>query len=370
MQKTTKVLNDILSVNLRTSLSYFNRSLKTFMKKSYLIFFSLFIIISCDTNKSKDKASLKEIDLIKSAEIRVRDPFILADKKSKTYYLYASIDNRTTDEGQGVEVYTSKDLQNWTAPQPVFQVPANFWATKMVWAPEVHFYKGKYYLFTTFTSNDKLENPPEKSPTEEWPPYYKRGSQILVSDSPNGTFKPFSNTPHTALDWMALDGTLWEENGQAYMIYCHEWVQIEDGTMDLIALKEDLSAVVGENQTLFKASDAPWVRAIAKGYGYVTDGCFLYKTRSDKLIMIWSSMGDDGYAIGTVVSESGSIKGPWKHNPERLFEKNGGHGMIFKTFEGQLVIGLHQPNASPDERMQLYKLKDNGGTLELDGKLF
>ena len=81
-------------------------------------------------------------------------------------------------------------------------------------------------------------------------------------------------------------------------------------------------------------------------------------------------MGDDGYAIGTVVSESGIIKGPWKHNPDRLFEKNGGHGMIFKTFEGQLVIGLHQPNTSPDERMQLYKLKDNGGTLELDGKLF
>ena len=74
--------------------------------------------------------------------------------------------------------------------------------------------------------------------------------------------------------------------------------------------------------------------------------------------------------FGTVVSESGSIKGPWKHNSDRLFENNGGHGMIFRTFEGQLVIGLHQPNTSPDERMQLYKLKDTGETLELDGKLF
>ena len=296
-------------------------------------------------------------------------PYILADEKNQIYYLYASISNRTADEGQGVEVYSSKDLQNWTAPHPVFQVPTNFWATKMVWAPEVHVYKGNY-LFTTFTSNDILENPPTKLPTEEWPPYNKRGTQILVSDSPTGPFEPFSNNPHTALDWMALDGTLWEEDGKPYMIYCHEWVQIEDGTMDLIALKEDLSTVVGQNQMLFKASEAPWVRAIAKGYGYVTDGCFLFKTKSDKLIMIWSSMGENGYAIGTVVSESGSIKGPWKHNSDRLFEKNGGHGMIFKTFEGQLVISLHQPNVSPDERMQLYKLKDIGETLELDGKLF
>ena len=340
------------------------------MKKSYLMFIALFITLSCNTNSEKHSSLKKENEPIKSSEIRVRDPFILADNITQTYYLYSSINNRTQDEGQGVEVYTSKDLQNWTAPQPIFQFPVNFWATKWVWAPEVHLYKGKYYLFTTFTSNDTIDNPPEMPPTEEWPPYYKRGSQILVSDSPTGTFEPFSNNPHTTMDWMTLDGTLWEEEGQPYMIYCHEWVQIKDGTMDLIALKGDLSAVKGKNHILFKASDAPWVRAIAKGFGYVTDGCFLYRTKTDKLIMIWSSAGEDGYAIGTVISESGSVKGPWKHNANRLFVKDGGHGMIFKTFEGQLVIALHQPNTNLNERMQLYKLKDMGETLELDEKLF
>lgn len=340
------------------------------MKKSNLMFITFFIALSCHIDKNKDNSSKEGKRLLKSTEIRVRDPFILADKKTQTYYLYSSVHNRTLDNGQGVEVYTSKDLQNWTSPQSIFQVPENFWATKMVWAPEVHLYKGKYYLFVTFTSNDTLENPPAKSPTEEWPPYYKRGSQILVSNSPTRTFEPFINNPHTALDWMALDGTLWAEGGQPYMIYCHEWVQIKDGTVDLIALKDDLSAVEGENQTLFKASEAPWVKSIAEGLGYITDGCFLYKSKSGKLIMIWSSMGEDGYAIGTVVSESGSIKGPWKHNSDRLFEKNGGHGMIFRTFEGKLVIVLHQPNSNPNERMQLYKLKDSGETLELDGKLF
>uniref|UniRef100_UPI003217832B glycoside hydrolase family 43 protein n=1 Tax=uncultured Draconibacterium sp. TaxID=1573823 RepID=UPI003217832B len=308
---------------------------------------------------------------LKTEEIRVRDPFIFADKSTQTYYLYASIHNRTQDEseGQGVEVYTSKDLQNWTQPKVVFKVPNDFWATSAVWAPEVHFYMGKYYLFTTFTSTDTLTNQPE-APSEKWPPRYKRGSQILVSGSPEGPFKPFANKPHTYSDWMTLDGTLWVEDNQPYMVYCHEWIQIEDGTMDLVALKEDLSATQGDNRVLFNASAAPWVKAVKYGPGYVTDGCFLYKTKIGNLLMIWSSMGADGYAIGIAASESGSIKGPWKHQGKCLFKNNGGHGMIFKTFEGQLVITLHQPNTRPNERMQIYKLKDTGNSIELDGKLF
>ncbi|MEM9894971.1 MAG: glycoside hydrolase family 43 protein [Bacteroidota bacterium] len=337
------------------------------MKNSY----SLLILITVFSCHTKNKEVSKGFNqLLKSSDIRVRDPFILAEENTKTYYLYASISNRTKDEGPGVEVYTSKDLQHWTPPQTVFEVPENFWATKWVWAPEVHYYNGNYYLFTTFTANDTLEKPQVKPPFEKWPQHDKRGSQILVADSPIGPFKPFSNEPHLTEDWMTLDGTLWVEDNQPYMIYCHEWVQVGDGTMDLIALKEDLSATEGENHVLFKASDAPWVKAIAGGYGYVTDGCFVYKTRDHTLLIIWSSIGKGGYSIGTAISESGSIKGPWKHLPDRIFEKNGGHGMIFKTFENQLVIALHQPNKSPNERMQLYKLKDTGEALKLDGELF
>lgn len=316
------------------------------------------------------QSEVPQSNLLSTNEIRVRDPFILADKKTQTYYLYASIFNRTANEGQGVEVYTSKDLRQWSPSKVVFQVLDDFWATKWVWAPEVHEYKGKYYLFTTFTSKDTLEHPPTTKPTKAWPPYFKRGSQILVSDQPTGPFKPFQNRPHTPIDWMALDGTLWVENEQPYMVYCHEWVQIKDGTMDLIELSEDLSDVQGENQVLFKASEGPWVKPIANGQGYITDGCYLYRTATGNLLMIWSSAGEDGYAIGTLISESGSVKGPWKHHKNRLFESDGGHGMIFTTFEGQLVIALHQPNRSPKERMQLYKLKDKGDHLELQVKLF
>ena len=340
---------------------------QSLIKQKYFglgIFFVLGLALTqAQTDLPDQSESFLTID-----EIRVRDPFILADKNSQTYYLYASIHNRTNDEGQGVEVYTSKDLKSWSTPTTVFKVPPDFWATKWVWAPEVQHYKGKYYLFTTFTSYELLEDPPVK-PTESWPPFYKRGSQVLVSDSPMGPFRPFDNAPHTSLEEMTLDGTLWVEDDIPYMIYCHEWVQIKEGTINLVELQKDLSQPVGKSQILMKASEAPWVEPIANGHGWITDGCYLYRTKSGTLMMIWSSRGATGYSIGTAISTSGSIKGPWKHQPERLFNKDGGHGMIFQSFEGQLILSLHQPNISPQERMRLYTLIDTGEVLKL-GELY
>ena len=92
----------------------------------------------------------KNASLIKTEDIRIRDPFIFADKNTKTYYMYAQMDNRLgfigeEDKIKGVEVYSSADLKNWTQPHKVLELPENSWGRSMVWAPEVHFYKNKYY---------------------------------------------------------------------------------------------------------------------------------------------------------------------------------------------------------------------------------
>ena len=302
----------------------------------------------------------------KLTDIRIRDPFILADKSTQTYYMYAQMDNRLEkkDSRKGVEVYISKALKRWEGPYPVFVIPEGFWADQMVWAPELHHYKGKYYLFVTFTAKEPLKAVPNR------PPLVKRGTQILISDSPKGPFRPFDNRAHTPSDWMALDGTLWVEDGIPWMVFCHEWVQITDGTMELIRLKKDLSDVHGHPVTLFGATAAPWVRNLkdvgGKHDGYVTDGPFLYRTGNGRLLMIWSSFGVHHYAVGMAVSTSGKINGPWKQVEKPLFEANGGHGMIFKTFDDRLMLVLHQPNSSPKERARLFELEDTGDSLRLE----
>ena len=302
------------------------------------------------------------------SDIHIRDPFIVADKSSGTYYMYASISNRlhTIDSTQGVEVYTSTDLIHWNEPSPVYIIPDNFWAHHFVWAPEVHAFNGKYYLFVTFTSVDSLPSIPGR------PHQQKRGTQVLVADKLTGPFRPFQNRSHTPTGWMALDGTLWVEDGIPYMVFCHEWIQLANGTIELARLKNDLSDLAEEPKTLFRAGDAPWVTDLKmkdeKGnvcLTLVTDGPFLYRTSKGKLLMIWSSFGVNDYSVGIAESESGKIAGPWKQQERPLFTGDGGHGMIFRTFDGRLMLSLHKPNNDPDERAGFYELKDTGDSLFL-----
>lgn len=331
--------------------------------------FSLLVILfacACLAVNAQKAATQQSI-----ADIHVRDPYILADAKTHTYYMYrsSSADNGKGTQLGGVEVLKSKDLKTWEGPVRVFTVPENNWITGRVWAPEVHAYKGRYYLFATLNSDIEW-----KKKQEGWTDYTFRGTQIFHADSPEGPFLPFSLTPHTPMDRMALDGTLWVEENTPYMVYCHEWVQVADGTMELVQLAPDLSAPVGNSLTLFNASAADWstgsVHKVPLPTSYVTDGCFLYKTKTGKLLMIWSSFMNGEYALGIAESVTGKISGPWKQHKTPLFSQNSGHGMIFKSFEGKLYITYHGPNSpSGAERAHIFELEDTGDTLLLKSEI-
>lgn len=332
----------------------------------YFLFSVLMFSISKDAiAQSVENSSNSSYNDIDVADLRIRDPFILADEKSQTYYLYRQIANGRHDSIQGirgVEVYQSKNLKTWTGPQIVFRQPDDFWANAQVWAPEVHLFQGKYYLFVTFSTDRSLNG--SGSP---WLPV--RGTQILVSDSPVWPFKAFENKAHTPSGWSSLDGTLWVEDNLPWMIFCHEWTQITDGTVELLQLQQDLSAPVGSPQMLFHASEAPWSKNLKDlgkdAVGFVTDGPFLYLTKTGKLLIIWSSFGSSDYAVGIAESASGKVTGPWMQQSEPLFKADGGHAMIFRTFQGQLMLCLHQPNQRQTERMKLFPLDDMGTTLRI-----
>lgn len=300
---------------------------------------------------------------LRTEDIRIRDPFIYVDRQSKTYYMYAQSANRAGSDFTGVEVYRSKDLIHWSEPHPVLRLSAGG-GVQWVWAPEMHEYQGRYYIFVTLTYKKTL---PMEKPVDDqnWPPMHIRGTHVFHADSPLGPFEPFTRTSYTPEDWMALDGTLYVDDGKPYMVFCHEWVQTIDGTMDYIRLKDDLSGTIGEPQLMFKASNAPGAIRSAKR-GKVTDGCFLYRSeRSGRLFMIWSTFipGKD-YCVVLTHSESGKINGPWKKQ-KVIYTRDGGHGMIFKSFDGRLTMALHQPNSGRKERLHLFELADNGETLAI-----
>ena len=313
-------------------------------------------------------SQLQENRLLQTEDITIRDPYIFADTATQSYYMYAQIDNRLAGQGgedrpKGVEVYVSSDLKEWKQPQTVLLLPDDFWAREMVWAPEMHEYNGRYYMFVTLTSSQLHDHMQEPTGETNWPPFSKRGTHVFVADSPVGPFRAFDDKPHTPENWMALDGTLYVENGTPYMIFCREWVEIVDGSIDYVQLSPDLSEPVGEAVKMFHASAASWSTNKANK---VTDGCYMYTTKLGKLIMIWSSFGVNGYAIGIAESKSGKLKGPWIQQDELLIDQNGGHGMIFKTFDGRLLLAFHQPNnPSGQERLKLNEIEDTGASLKL-----
>ena len=136
-------------------------------------------------------------------DINIRDPFIVADASSGVYYMYRSSSVNAEDGTVrgGVEVFRSRDLENWEGPVRVMTVPADNWITGRVWAPEVHRYKGYYYMFATINSDIEW-----KKQRASHPAYTMRGTQIFRSKSPEGPFEAFEERePATPMDEMALD---------------------------------------------------------------------------------------------------------------------------------------------------------------------
>jgi len=166
---------------------------------------------------------------------------------------------------------------------------------------------------------------------------------------------------------MTLDGTLWVEDGTPYMVFCHEWVQITIGTIEAIPLKDDLSEAAGEPKLLFRGSAAKWNHPGSEG-STVTDGPYLWMGKTGKLYMIWSSRGDTGYICGLAISDSGKVADPWRQQDEPIFKDNGGHGMIFTTFDGKLMLVLHAPDGRSNGRSpqpRIFALEDTGETLHI-----
>lgn len=295
-------------------------------------------------------------------QIQMRDPFVLSVPEEKKYYLFGTTDPSCwKGPFYGFDCFISEDLEHWQGPVAAFRPREDFWGTQNYWAPEVHRYRGKYYMLASFKAPGRC-----------------RGTQILRAEKPEGPYEPVSDSPVTPKDWECLDGTLYvDPKGQPWIVFCHEWAQIIDGEILAMPLKKDLTAPSGEPVRLFAASEAWWAQgrpwkerdpqSQLDSLSYVTDGPFLVEDPEGGLIMLWSGRGPKGYAMGSAHSD-GSILGPWKQNPHLAFEEDGGHGMVFRTLEGKLMMTVHQPNQTPKERPGFFPARIVNGEILLDSK--
>jgi len=302
------------------------------------------------------------IQTVSLDDLSMSDPFIYPDEKSHTYYL----------TGTGGRLYKSKDLKMWTGPYSIINLKGTWMDGLFVAAAEIHHIGNKYYLAGTWSDHSKLiENVPRRYnvPTNQ--------TQLLVADSPEGPYNPLVADHDFCLgpeDWDIIDGTLYQEKDTTYMIFVHEWTQLIDGTMDFMPLSKDLTHRTAEPTTMFRASEAPWSKEMSsigeatfglKMPGWVTDGPQMFRTKTGKLGMLWSSWGVNRYAQGIAYSTSGSIKGPWVQEAEAFKGDNSGHGMVFTTFEGKRLYSVHHVEGNGPRKPQFYEVDDSGDKLVL-----
>jgi arabinan endo-1,5-alpha-L-arabinosidase len=145
-------------------------------------------------------------------EVSVHDPVMA--KEGDTYYVFST--------GPGITFYSSTNMKDWTPEGPVFKTQP-VWAKKAapsfdghIWAPDVHFKNGRYYLYYSvsgFGKNtsgigvtvNKTLNP--RSPDYRWE------DQGMVLQS-----VPLRD------DWNAIDPNIVEDDkGNTWMSFGSFW---------------------------------------------------------------------------------------------------------------------------------------------------
>lgn len=321
-------------------------------KKVLLIVVGVFMNFTAGFSQNRNSEIRKNVPL---DSIRLSDPAILADESTSTYYM----------TGTGGKMWKSKDLKMWTGPFNVVKTDPNSWMGEnpMIWAAELHQYNDKYYYFATFTNRNVIIDTVKGTKIE------RRASHILVSNKAAGPYIPMEDPTYLPPEKPTLDGTFWvDTDNKPYMVYCHEWLQNWNGTMEKIELQPDLSGSIGEGEILFRASDSPWSKEYDEeeneAPNKVTDGPWLFRTQTGKLGMIWTSWQHNIYAQGVAYSKSGTLDGPWVHENELITPPNFGHGMMFYTFEGNLLMSVHSHREDENRRYiripHLFNVDDSG----------
>ena len=292
---------------------------------------------------------------MKREDIRIRDPYILP--YNGKYYMYKAVN---TEDLEYVAVHISVDLDFWSGEKVVYTFSDNTWKQSEIWAPEVHEYRGKFYLFASIKGKNGL-----------------RGTEISVSDTPDGVFTPVSDRPATPLDKSSIDGTLFVDEGTPYIVFSHDWpdnyVKEKGAYVGEIwgqELSKDLTSPVGEPFLMFASDESPYSKKAPAHHPwegknvirYGSDAPFLNRLSDGRLFLTWSPLPDNNYVVLGAVSDN--IKGPWKHLEKPLFDDNGGHAMFFTSFDGKRKVCMHHPEVFMKERALILDVEEKGGTLE------
>ncbi|HXE80202.1 MAG TPA: family 43 glycosylhydrolase [Vicinamibacterales bacterium] len=167
----------------------------------------------------------------------VADPFVL--KWNGEFYLYTS--------GDPITAYHSTDLVNWTFIGPVLSSSSEpgAWNGADVWAPEVVYRNGRFYMYYTAS---------QRSP--DWRiGEMARRLGVAVSDSPRG---PFIDMGRPLTPGWAIDGHVFKDpdTGEEFLFYSYLYEPRLPGAGIVVDRLERWDRVAGAPSHVTRGTDA------------------------------------------------------------------------------------------------------------------
>ena len=184
------------------------------MKKPLLLVLSLFVFVLSGS--------------VQSQNISIHDPVMI--RQDGTYYIFCT--------GNGISMFSSSDMVNWKQEKPVFPA-APGWVIKelprfrnSMWAPDISFYKGNYYLFYSVSAFGKNTSciclAMNKTLHTDSPDYKWVDLGCVIQSIPGRD------------NWNAIDPNLIiDDAGVPWLNFGSFW-----GGIKIVRLKDDLTGIV------------------------------------------------------------------------------------------------------------------------------
>lgn len=231
----------------------------------------------------------------------------------------------------------------------IWTPPATGSYSKDIWAPEIHFLQGKWYVYFAADGGDNQTH----------------RIFVLENSSPDpmeGTWEMKGKITDPADKW-AIDASVFEYNKKLYMIWSG-WEGDVNGEQDIyIAEMKDPLTITGPRVRISRP-EYEWEKHGNLNdpnlpHVNVNEGPEMLKHGS-KLFLVYSASAcwTDNYALGMLVADSSSNlldTASWKKYPQAMFVQSPetgvyapGHNSFFTTGDGQSWILYHANDHAGD----------------------
>jgi len=298
-------------------------------------------------------------------KVNMGDPFVL--RYGDRYYLYG------TTAGDGFKCWRSSNLVDWQPAGYAYKAGHRSWGGKTFWAPEVVYYKGKFYMvFSCQPAKDKE---------------FTARICLAVSDRPEGPFKDF-RAPLFDDAGSYIDGHIFiDEDGSAYLFFDKvgtvgdAWSEGANGYLYGIIygvrLKDDLTGITGEPVKCLEV-DQRWELGWSAGQPRTRcdEGACVFK-HDGKYYMTYSAnyYADPNYGIG--YATAAAPLGPWtksKDNPmvrkdTSIGVSGPGHNSVTISPDGKELFMVYHTHADPNRPSGERVVNIDRLVFDKDGKL-